>query len=236
MKATVTFTALVSLLTLAGSAMAQSSYATPAVGLAGYGGYGGYGGYSYHASTWEEGLLRGQAALAEGYGAANYYNSLAAINGQEAYSRYIQNREKATDTYFRMRQINAAAREAARSQPLTHEQYVALARKSAPEGLTNRDYNRGVGRLNWPAVLANDEFAAEREALDAAFRNRSPGDFGPNASFTANVRMITSNLEAKLKNHVRDLDAGEYIAAKRFVQGLARETTQPVAAGLAMSR
>ena len=42
----------------------------------------------------------------------NYFNSLARINNQEAMARHQANRELRTETYFRMRQINKAARDA----------------------------------------------------------------------------------------------------------------------------
>ena len=120
-------------------------------------------GYGYHSSTFEEGVLRGYADLTVAQGQANYLNSLASINGQEAYSRYLQNRQRTTDTYFYMRQANRAAREAEAPQRLSREQYAALAKKSAPEGLSERQYDRTLGRLNWPAALAGDEFAGERD-------------------------------------------------------------------------
>jgi hypothetical protein len=119
---------------LAGVASAQSYSGTNGYGAAGYyPAYGGYGyGYGYHSSTYEEGVLRGMGALARARGEANYWNSVAAINRQEALARYIQNREQATETYFRMRQINQAARQAERPQRLSPEQYVMLARSKRP--------------------------------------------------------------------------------------------------------
>jgi hypothetical protein len=217
-------------LAIAGLATAQT-YATPssaAVSLA-YGGYGSdYYGSGYHTSTYEEGALRGWGALAEAYGHANYFNSLAAVNGQEAYNRYLQNREKRTETYFRMKQIYRAAREAAAPQRLTREQYVALAKKEAPDGLSERQYDRVLGRLNWPAALTDDLFAAERDALDHAFLARSPSDSGAGSRFYTTVRQLTSSLEAKLKDKVDQLDAGEYLAAKKFILGLAYESQQPL--------
>src|SRR5690349_7696341 len=106
MKASLTSTSLVVILTaMAQVASAQTattaSFVSPSFGY----GYGDYG-YGYHASTFEEGVLRGKAALAQGLGQANYYNSLAAINYQDAYSRSIKNRQAAVDAYFYTQQAN----------------------------------------------------------------------------------------------------------------------------------
>ena len=166
----------------------------------------------------------------------NYYNSLANINAQEAYSRYLQNREQQTETYFRMRQINRAARQAERPQRLTYEQYVALAKQNAPDGLNDVQYDRTLGRLSWPAVLSGDEFAPEREALTRAFMVRSPSDVGAATAFYAAVDRLTQSMQAKLLGKIDQLTPAEYMAAKKFVTGLAYESHQPVAVRALASR
>jgi len=235
MKATFSAaTFLTAVLGVAALANAQS-LATPGLGFAGYGG-GDYG-YGYHSSTLEEGWLRGLGALAAAQGQANYLNSLANINNQDAYTKYVQNRQKATDTYFYMRQANRAYREAEAPQRLSREQYASLARKAAPAPLTEAQYERTLGRIEWPAVLAGDNFKAERSALDRAFAHRSPGDSGPSSAFYSTVHELTDSLQAKLKSRLDELDAAQYVAAKKFLMSLAYESQRPMVAGaVAMAR
>jgi len=221
-------------LAMGGVASAQS--ATSGFAVAGYGGYGDYG-YGYHASTFEEGVLRGYGALALANGQANYFNSLAAINNQEAYSRYVKNREQATETYFKMRQINHAAREAESPQRLSYKQYVDLAKKAAPGTLSQRQYDRTIGRLNWPAALAGDDFSAERTAIDRAFAARSPGEGGADSAFYGEVKQLASSLESKLKQNIDELSPTQYVAAKKFLASLAYDAQQPLVGGaLAMTK
>jgi hypothetical protein len=218
---------VVGLLMVASVASAQS-FATPgaAVSESLYG-----GGFGYYSSTYEEGVLRGLGYLRRSTGEANYYNSLARINNQEAATRYLANREKATETYFRMRQINKAARDAEQPQRLSPEQIVALARQQAPEGLNPAQYNRELGRLNWPAALNADVFAPERVLLDRAFVVRSPADVGAASAFHSQVKQLSTSLEAKLKDHLPLLSTAEYIAAKKFIVGLSVESQQPMIFG-----
>jgi hypothetical protein len=230
MKASLTSAGLFAVLTaVAGGASAQSqatvSYAYPTSGYA----YDGDG-YGYHASTFEEGVLRGRAALAQGLGQANYYNSLAAINYQEAYLRSIKNRQQAIDAYFYNQQANRAAREAKRSPRLSQEQYVSLARAEAPGRLSELQYDRTFGRLEWPAAFNSYEFNAERDELDRAFAARSPQDAGAASEFYANVRQLTAKLQVKLKNRIDVLDPAQYVAAKNYLLSLAYEAQQPVVA------
>jgi hypothetical protein len=221
--------ALAGLLAVANVASAQT-FADSAISGGGY----GYGSYGYHSSTYEEGVLRGLGDLARSIGQADYMSSLAGINRQETLSRYLDNKEKYAETYFRMQQINRAAREAARPQPLSTEQYAKLAKQLAPDRLSDADYNRALGRLNWPAVLADEEFAAERASLDKAFAGRTALDVGVSTAFHGQVRKLTAAMQDKLQAKLDTMSPLEYIAAKKFIAGVSLESQQPVVvAGLA---
>ena len=233
---TSTVLTVVSVLVVAGVASAQGSYATPSGAVSDSLYSGGYGGYGYYSSTYEEGVLRGVGYLRRSTGEMNYFNSLAHINNQEAASRYLDNREKATETYFKMQQINRAARDAQRPQRLSPEQQVALARRQAPEGLNPAQYNRELGRLNWPAVLTADVFAPERVLLERAFVARSPADVGAASAFHSQVKQLAGSMEAKLRDNLTLLSPAEYMAAKKFILGLSVESQQPMIFGALAAR
>jgi hypothetical protein len=134
-----------------------------------------------------------------------------------------------------MRQINRAAREAERAQPLSPEQYAQLARAQAPNRLSEVEYDRVLGRVQWPAVLQDELFAMERAALEAAFRGRSAHDVGVNSAFYANVQTLTQSMSQKLHENREALSAMQLIGARNFLQGLAYESQLPqVAPGLAV--
>ena len=204
--APISFLATVLALTAVASAQV---YVAPNLGTFGYG-----NGFYRHASTYEEGVQRGYAARVAAHGQANYLNSLASVNLQQARSLDIQNRKNTVDAYFYMRQANNAARAGSRSERLTTEQYTALAKQAAPNRLSPHEYDSTLGRLNWPAALVGDEFAAERDALDRIFRTRSPGDVGPSTEFYAQVRNISNSMQQKLRENIQELDAAQYVAAR----------------------
>jgi hypothetical protein len=227
---------------LAGALLLAAGFATLASAQTGYiatgpqstpSGFGYIGGYR-HASTFEEGVLRGYADLTRAGGEANYWHSAAANNWQDAYSKYLANREAKTETYFRMQSINRAAREATRPQRMTTEQLAILARKQAPDRLGDHQYDRGLGRLNWPSLLQDGLFAEERAVLDSAFATRTPGDAGVGSGFSTGVRQLTTSMQHKLQANIAGLNQMEYLAAKKFLAGLAIEAQQPLLpAGLA---
>ena len=83
--------------------------------------------YTYRPATAGESYSRGMADLTRSRGMANYANSEAAINVTQAQSNYIDNRAKATTTYFSMRAENRAARAAERPPRPTSEQLTRFA-------------------------------------------------------------------------------------------------------------
>lgn len=224
MKTSLTHLTVFTLVAALAASVSAQSFAVPG----GYGGFNGGYGFGYHASTAEEGMLRGYAAVAQSVGQRNYMNSLAAINYQDAYSRSIQNRQKAIEGYFYNKQANQSARQAMRPQRLSQEQYVAIAKEAAPAPLSDREYDRTFGRLHWPAALEGDEFAAERRELDRAFAARSPGDAGTSIGFTRTVKTLSQSLQSKLQNEIDSLDASQYMAAKHFLLSLTHEAQQPL--------
>lgn len=229
-----TFGAVALSLTLAGVASAQTySYGHDHHQHTGFSGprfYRPFGFGGYHSSTYEEGVLRGLGAYARSVGQANLLNSQAAINLEEAEAKRLVNAEKRTETYFRLQQINAAARQANRPARLSQDEYVALAKRQAPDRLSAFDYDRALGRLNWPAALTSGDFAAEREMLDAVFASRTPADTGAGSEFHNVVRQLTSSLQSKLQAELSTMSPMEFIAAKKFLTGLTYESQQPLAA------
>jgi len=221
------------ILAAASFASAQQQYSSaagqPAVspGFAPGYGYGGYG-YGYHSSTFEEGVLRGAADLTRAYGEANYYNSLAAINLQQARAQALANRQQRIQDYFHEREVNRAARKAAQPKPLSQEGYVMLARKEAPDRLGPHQYDRVSGHLRWPTALMTGEFAAERAAIELAFSTRTPGDVGVGTEFYAYVKQITDRMQERLQPQVATLSPMEFVAAKKFLASVAYEAQHPM--------
>ena len=67
-----------------------------------------------YSSTAAEGYLRGSADLTRAIGQFNLYTSQAAVNGQEAYSRMIDNHRKQALASWEVRQMSRSRRAAER--------------------------------------------------------------------------------------------------------------------------
>lgn len=186
----------------------------------GYGGYGGYGG------TYEGSVLFGLGAFARGLGEHNYYSAMARRELEAARWQYLRNHKQAVTDWFALRKQNEAAREAKRDRP-TPEQIARIVEANRPDRLKPDQYEPATGRLSWPAPLSTEEFAEQRAALDAAFARRTPKDAGAGSEFHAAVADLTEKMLAKLRTKSPELTAAQFMAGRKFLDGLKYESLLP---------
>jgi hypothetical protein len=192
--------------------------------LAGAQYYGGPGGSWFQptfSSTLEEGVQRGYADIVRSRGMANLMNSQAAKEYELARREYLDNRLKATQTYFEMRRYNQEARAAERSSPLSMEQYVRLARQQAPARLSVSQLDPFTGMISWPAALQRKEYAELVNRIDTLFAARAKGTVLAHGE----IQTACDELLERLKADVNKFKSNDYIQAKGFVQSLSYEST-----------
>jgi hypothetical protein len=168
------------------------------------------------SSTFEEGIQRGYADVVRSYGMANLLNSQAANQMEQARKAYIENRLKATQTYFEMRRYNAEARRALRSSPLSMEQYVRLARAEAPEPLTATQLDPLTGTISWPAPLRAPEYEAFRKRVERLFQDRATGYV-----VYGEIQRAVQEFLDQLKLDLEKFPANDYVVAQKFLDSLA---------------
>jgi hypothetical protein len=176
-----------------------------------------------HASTYEEGVQRGYADVVRAMGDYNYNTSLAAINAQQAYGYALENRKRAVQAYFELREINRQARGLRPTQPVTPQTASSDRKPVAPQGLSSREFDPTFGILSWPKTLQRQEFAAERTAIDQLMSERSlrPAAAGPDA--VQEVKQLASELKAKLKDQIQTVSPMDYVASQKFLKNLEHE-------------
>lgn len=187
-----------------------------------------------HASTLQEGALRGWADLYRGAGDYNYNTSLANVNNQEAYSRALDNSVKQTQAYFARKEINQQAQMQKNQRP-SAEDIARFARERAPEPLAGYEYEPTLGDLDWPSVLRDKAFTPEREQLDELFAGRSITDSGLGSMNHRQIEKVTDRLMAKLKSRIRDYSPSEYMAARSFLGRIERTSLEHMSAATGLA-
>jgi len=184
-------------------------------------GYGGWGGYGY-GTTPAGDAARGYADVIRSQGEYNLNTSAAAINYQEARSKYIDNKLKWQQTYFEIKRLGKENRDAYwAEQREARDKYLASNPQSGPPRMSPSQLDPSTGKLYWPTALQGPEFAASRDKLDELMVLRAH-----TSSTTSNameIRDVARNMQALLKTQIRDMLPNQYLEARKFLESLAFE-------------
>ena len=121
------------------------------------------------------------------------------------------------------RQGKFASRQAKR-QPVGHTAgegngHVA---RSAPARLSPEQFDRQTGKISWPEALQGDTMETARRGLERlAAGQPASGDAAKNRSHE--VRELTEQIKEQLKGQIREIPPADYVAARKFLNGLADE-------------
>lgn len=160
-----------------------------------------------------------------GNGIGQVISGKAAINYQQAYTQYIQNRKLATQTYFDMRRMNASYRA---EQEMLHphatpDEIAAFNQARLPTPLSDHDFDPAQGVIAWPPLLQRSEFDDSRHKLEGLFTEWSSDPHGAGLG-TQNCRDIqhaVGEMSDKLHSEIKQFQPDEYIAASKFLRSLA---------------
>ena len=184
-----------------------------------------YGYSNNKASTVGESYARGVSDMVRSAAESTLLRSEAAINVEEARSKYLDNRLKGTETYFEMRRRNREYREAERGPRATSEQLFRLAHDKVPTKLSVSELDPLTGDIAWPLLLQRDEFSTYRDDLEADFGEWASAQGQISSDVFIRVQKTAGDMSNVLKSNVRKyLDMGvptsDYLAAKNFLRSL----------------
>ncbi len=163
-----------------------------------------------------------------GYNSGSYANGMANIiraqaqanlTNEQARSVAIDNHKKWAQNYFQLKEerqaYDARQREKNKSSPETLE---AVAKSNLPRELGPDSLDPVTGHITWPDVLQKAEYAAQRTELEKLFAQRV--ETGQAAATFDPIRAQTAAMAEHLRQHVTGIPAKEYMAARKFLDGL----------------
>src|SRR5436309_7128976 len=146
---------------------------------------------------------------------ASLLNAQAVNQIEQARKQYIENQMRAVQTYVDAHRLNTEYRNAARSKPLSLEQYVRLAREQAPEPLTATQLDQLTGMISWPAALRKPEYEAFRRRIDRLFQERATG-----YAVYGEIPAACEEFAQRVNADIMQFPPGDYIVAKKFLERL----------------
>ncbi len=178
----------------------------------GYGSYGGYGG-----SPMMAGNVNGLAQVIREKGEA-------AVLYENARDHSLDNAVRSNLLWFEMRDANDAYRQKQRNKYRhSNEALAKAAVDELPPRLAADDLDRvTTGRINWPAALLANEYAADRAALEEQFAMRASS--GQPIDSTARIQAIVKSMGDELRLNIDRIPADDYMTARKFLGSLDLET------------
>ncbi|MFO0947144.1 MAG: hypothetical protein U1D30_14570 [Planctomycetota bacterium] len=215
MKKVVTLLGMGMLFTLASNAQAQ------------FGGWGGWGypGYASATSGTQAAgvgiseVIRARGQYAKDIGQARILDAQAQSAESDARLQHVQD-------YFAMRKVNQdymKQQEAERYHP-TSQVLHRIATDQLPPRLANSKLDPNTGKITWPELLTTPEFASDREKLEALFSDRALSGGGLGTENHIMIEREAKNMLEKLKSHIQDVDAGDYLTCRNFIESLSFES------------
>ncbi len=194
-------------------------------------GYGwGYGGWGYNpgASTVAGGYGQGMAEVIRAQGEANQSNAQARLTLEEARTKDIENDKKAADAYWAMRNRWRQEREAQRqenAERAARNRERLASEDSGPrnQGLGPDAFDSVTGQINWPPVLQTPQFDEYRAELNELFEHRTLVGAASGRETSQQIKATTDAMRDELKEQITQMSPDDYIAARKFIDGLAYE-------------
>lgn len=182
----------------------------------------GYGG-EYYAAGYSpvEGYQRGLADVIRARGEAAESYSHAAINREIARSKYLDNKLKWTDIYWKRKRLGEA--ELAKNYDrmrARRDTYLAANRDRQPEVLAPSQLDLHSGEIEWPEPLQGPAYAELRKQIEEELKLQA--DTGTNSN-AGKIRVHARQMQNILKDHIREMDSNEYIAARKFLDRLVNQ-------------
>ena len=171
-------------------------------------------------------IIKAQAQAAEAY--ARVRESL-----EKTRSLAMDNELKVAKTFYDKRKLWEEYKSQYPRERANAEQINRYSQTGVPKRLEGYQINsRGIAY--WPAVFERSEFAEDRDSLDRLFKRRQPHDAGPESDFSREVHETASEMRKDLREIIGQITPSQYVAARKFIDGLAREAdTSPEIAGVA---
>lgn len=178
-------------------------------------GYGGPAGYT-------PGMYRGfnEAAVIRAQGAAYKDATAGAINYEDARTKYIDNQLHYTNMYIQQQKALEQYREEKNEKAKAERmEWMRNREPREPETLSPSQLDPSQGAIKWPEPLMDPAYAMLRAKIEDEFKQRAL----TSASNTSAILDLTDQMLERLQTHVKEMRPSAYIAARKFIEGLANE-------------
>jgi hypothetical protein len=158
-----------------------------------------------------------------------YLEKLAALGQlrQQLRTAKMAGDMKAAENFYAKKKMSAEYRSAKQPKRMPLEKLQQLTRKNAPARLTAAEITPVSSRIRWPQLLCGERFAQTRTEIDRLFAERTPDNGGLGSRACDAIEKAVAQMKTLLAQQVRAVNPMEYLAAKKFLEGLILEARSP---------
>ena len=184
---------------------------------------GGWNFSDSRSSTLEEGVIKGQAQLTRSYGELFYLNSLAAVNYEQARKQAIENSVAYTKAYMERKEMREEYIKRYQRKPFVGEARERVIDYYRPKKLSASQYDSETGRIVWPHILRQAQYAPVRNEIDAIFANRTLDNSGNGSESQLEVKKLVKTFAALVRENLQAMSADQYIELQNFLRSVDAE-------------
>jgi hypothetical protein len=182
-------------------------------------------------------VIQAQAALVKAVSDSAETAARAADLREKTRGVALDNDMKYTKNFYEKKQLYAAFQSVNSRKRASKEDLTRYSKDSLSQRGSSYQPCSPQGDIRWPAILKREEFANTRIELDSLFQQRRPADGGVGSDFYHETQQLAERMRNELREQMDDFTPAEYMAARRFVDALARDAEMPKGvAGLAAAR
>ena len=186
--------------------------------------YGGFvNPYNYNGPAgYTPGMYQqfGQADIIRAQGEAYKDAAAGAIDYEDARTKYIDNQLHYTNMYIQQQKaLDQYREEENEKRKAERMQWMRNRKPREPETLSPSQLDPSQGSIKWPEPLMDPAYAMLRAKIEDEFKQRALTS-APN---TTEILDLTDQMLERLQTHVKEMRPNAYIAARKFIEGLANE-------------
>lgn len=181
-------------------------------------------------STWVDAqckMLSAKAAWITAMAEAQATRAKTLQTLQQVRGLALDNDLKTAKTFYEKRKLHDADPGLDTRKRPTQEDVIRYSKTSAPQRPASFQLEPVRGRIHWPAVFHQEEFADCRIRLECLFAQRKAGTSAPASGVCHQVQEATAEMHEQLRAKIRRMSPAEYVAARNFLESLAYEARFP---------
>jgi hypothetical protein len=186
---------------------------------------GWWGGFNYSGNigiTPAESQARGYAETLRAQGEAYENISRGMVDYEKARSAYIANQKQWHETALERQQMGLEQREKYyANERAKRERREAMNAQQTIPALSESQYDRATGHVEWPELLQAPQYAEDRQALEQMLDVRA--QTGGAGAINDQIFAAARAMRTKLKSQIHDVTPQRYLESRKFLDLLANE-------------